>query len=350
MLSIDGSYGEGGGQVLRTCLSLSAITGQAFRLTRIRAGRGKPGLAAQHLTCVRAAAAVCSARVEGDALGSQDLTFRPGASHAGEYCFDVADIRPSAGSVNLILQTVLPILLWCEGPSRVVLRGGTHVPWSPSCDYVVQVFLPAVARFGVQATVALKQAGFYPRGGGEEVLGVHPSPRLTGSDFLRPAGQAGCRLVSRTTRLPAHVGERQISAMRGVLAGRVAVSGETPDEMPGPAPGTTAMVSADRSWAGCSALGVRGKPAEQVGREAAEAFLRFLGSGAAVDAHLADQLLLYAALAEGTTQLSVEAITEHARTNAWVIERFLGPRVEVAEAPGEPPVISVRGSAGHELP
>ncbi|MBM3499511.1 MAG: RNA 3'-phosphate cyclase, partial [Armatimonadetes bacterium] len=314
MLTIDGSYGEGGGQVLRTCLSLAAISGQAFRLTQIRAGRDKPGLAAQHLTCVRAAVMACSARVEGDGLGSRELTFRPGAPRAGEYLLDVADVRPSAGSVNLILQTVLPILMRCDGPSRVVLRGGTHVPWSPTFEYVASVFLPALARFGVRAAVELNRAGFYPRGGGEEVLGVEPSPRLTEADFTRVPGAAACQLLSRTTRLPAHVGARQMSAMRAALAGRVAVSAETTDEMPGPAPGTTVIVTAEQGWAGCSALGAKGKPAEQVGREAAEAFLRLLASGALVDAHLADQLLLYAALAEGTTRLAVEAITEHTRT------------------------------------
>jgi RNA 3'-terminal phosphate cyclase (ATP) len=343
MLTIDGSYGEGGGQVLRTSLSLAAITGQALRLTHIRAGRSKPGLAAQHLTCVRAIAAVCDARVEGDRLGSQELAFGPGAPRSGEYVFDVADIRPSAGSVNLILQTVLPVLARCEGASRVVLRGGTHVPWSPTFDYVSGVFLPAAARLGVRAEVTLSRAGFYPRGGGEEVARIDPSPRWEAADFGTAPGQRACRLLSRTTRLPEHVGERQLRAMQGALAdcGLSSV-----DEMPGPAPGSAVLAATEPGqggWAGASALGAKGKPAEQVGREAAEAFGRFLTSGATVDLHLADQLLLYAALAEGTTRLTVEALTEHARTNLWVIEQFLGPRFEVAEPPGAPPTITVRG-------
>jgi RNA 3'-terminal phosphate cyclase (ATP) len=345
MLTIDGSYGEGGGQVLRTALSLSAITGRELRLVKIRAGREKPGLAAQHLTCVRAAAEVCGARIEGDAFGSQELLFRPGAPRAGEYVFDVADIRPSAGSVNLILQTVLPILARCDRASRVTLRGGTHVPWSPTFEYVSEVFLPAAARLGMRAEVSLRKAGFYPRGGGEEVLHVQPSGAWRGADFSRPPAELRCRFVSRTTKLPGHVGERQMNAMRSALAGTASAARETVDEMPGIAPGTTALVATDLGgggWAGCSALGARGKSAEQVGREAAQAFSRFLDSGGVIDLHLADQLLLYAALAEGTTTLTVEALTEHARTNVWVIEQFLGLRFNATEAAGQPLAITVR--------
>jgi RNA 3'-terminal phosphate cyclase (ATP) len=344
MLLIDGSHGEGGGQVLRTSLSLAAITGQAIRLTRIRAGRSKPGLAAQHLTCVRAAAEVCGAEVSGDRLGSQDLQFRPGSPRAGEHVFDVAEHRPSAGSVNLILQTVLPILARCEQPSRVTLRGGTHVPWSPTFEHVAHVFLPAVARFGIQAGVTLAQAGYYPRGGGEEALSVQPSGEWTAADFARPLGELRCRAYSFATKLPAHVAERQRGAMEAGLPGSPVdcLTGE----LPGPFPGTTAMVVTEPGqggWGGCSALGERGKPAETVGREAAEAFAGFAQSRAPVERHLADQLLLYAALARGTTALTVEALTEHTRTNLWVIERFLGPRSAVHESPLRPPTLTLNG-------
>jgi RNA 3'-terminal phosphate cyclase (ATP) len=346
MLTIDGSYGEGGGQVLRTSLSLAAITGTDLRLTSIRAGRKQPGLAAQHLTCVRAAATVCGAKVEGDRMGSQELTFQPGAPRAGEYVFDVADIRPSAGSVNLILQTVLPILARCDGPSQVTLRGGTHVPWSPTFEYVRDVFLPAIERFGIRAKVTLSKAGFYPRGNGEEVLQVQPSTRWTAADFTQILGGPRGRFLSRTTRLPQHVGERQMKAMRNALTS-VSTASETLDEMPGIAPGTTALAATEPGmggWAGGSALGERGKPAEKVGHEAAQVLAGFLASGGVVDLHLADQLLLYAALAEGTTAMAVEAVTEHTRTNLWVIEQFLGPRFAVTEAADEPPTITARPS------
>ena len=335
MLTIDGSYGEGGGQVIRTSLSLSAITGTPIRLTSIRAGRKKPGLAAQHLTCVRAAGQVCKASVAGDEFGSQEFEFHPSEPRPGDYAFDVADIRPSAGSVNLIVQTVLPILARCDGPSRVVLRGGTHVAWAPSFDYVAEVFLPAVARMGVRASLELTRAGYYPKGNGEEVLSVQPSAGWVGVEFASPESEPACRLTSRTTRLPDHVGQRQLSVMTKLLPSADAACIDTP----GIAPGTSALAATlpgrDR-WGGSSALGQRGKPAEEVGREAAKGLLTFVASGAAVDQHLADQLLLYAALAEGTSRLTVEAVTEHTRTNMWVIEQFLGPTFLLDEPDSSP--------------
>ena len=347
MLTIDGSYGEGGGQVLRTCLSLSALTGTDITLTNIRAGRKKPGLAAQHLTCVRATAQVCGAAVEGDAFGSQRLVFRPRSPQPGSYVFDVADVRPSAGSVNLILQTVLPVLARCEAPSEVTLRGGTHVAWSPTFDYVNQVFLPAVGELGVQASLSLSKAGYYPQGGGEEVLSVPPSPTWSAARFCEPEGELRYRLISRATRLPDHVADRQMNAMKQVLCDLPGEPDEHLHQTPGFGRGTSvlaATVPGLGGWGGCSALGARGKPAEEVGKEAADAFVAFVESGAAVDLHLADQLLLYAALAEGTTELAVEEITEHARTNMWVIEQFLGPMFGVKEPEDEEPArIAVTG-------
>jgi RNA 3'-terminal phosphate cyclase (ATP) len=349
MLTIDGSVGEGGGQVLRTSLSLAAITGTDIRVTKIRAGRKNPGLAAQHLTAVRAAAAACGGALEGDRLGSQELVFRPGVCRAGQHLFDVSDIRPSAGSVNLILQTVLPILARCDGPSEVTLRGGTHVAWSPTFDYVRHVFLPAVADFGVRAEVELRKTGHYPKGGGEEVLRLEAGDPWRAADFGSARGELRCRLTSRASCLPRHVIERQLSAMKAELKGVCSRMEEVAEETPGSAPGTAAMVATlpgKGGWAGCTALGARGKPAEAVGREAAQAFRAFVESGSAVDRHLADQLLLYAALAEGTTVLAVEETTEHARTNMRVIEQFLGPRFRVEDPPqGEPARIAVSGRA-----
>jgi len=338
MLTIDGSYGEGGGQVIRTSLSLSAITATPIRLTNIRAGRKKPGLAAQHLTCVRAAAKVCDARVEGDSFGSREFVLQPGAPRGGEFTFDVADVRPSAGSVNLILQTVLPILALCDGPSCVTLRGGTHVAWAPTFDYVAEVFLPAARRMGVEADVQLNKAGYYPRGGGEETLTIQPSTGWTGADFHHSEADLACQLVSRTTELPDHVGQRQMSSMAQAFPEAEQASLDTP----GIAPGTSVLAATapgHGGWAGCSALGQHAKPAEKVGREAATALNAFIDSGATVDRHLTDQLLLYAALAGGTTRLTVEAVTEHARTNVWVIEQFLGPTFAIENTATELPRI-----------
>jgi len=328
MITIDGSYGEGGGQVLRTSLALSALTGQSVEITSIRAGRSKAGLAAQHLTGVRAAAAVCGAEVEGDALGSQHLVFRPGRPQAGRYTFDVCDIRPSAGSVNLILQTILPILALTDGESHVTLKGGTHVPMAPCFEYVQHVFLPAIARFGVQADVTLQAAGYYPRGGGQEELHVAGGEGLVGAPFGGAADSPALLLVSRTTKLPPHVAQRQLAALRNALDG-YAVASEACEDVPGPAPGTVAFAAAV-GHGGASALGPRGKRAEDVGREAGNSLRAYLDGNGAVDLHLADQLLLYAALARGPSSFVAQELTEHARTNVWVIERFLGSVFRVA--------------------
>ncbi len=335
--------------MLRTSLSLAAITGTDIRIALIRAGRKNPGLAAQHMTSVRAAAAACGAMVEGDRLGSQELVFRPGVCRAGQYVFDVSDIRPSAGSVNLILQTILPILARCDGPSEVTLRGGTHVLWSPTFEYVRDVFLPAVAEFGVCAEVELRKAGYYPRGGGEELLRIGAFGSWRAADFGSARGELRCRLTSRASCLPRHVAERQLAAMRSELRSLCPGAEELCEDSPGIAPGTAALAATQPGmggWAGGSALGARGKPAEAVGREAAQLFRAFVNSRAAIDLHLADQLLLYAALAEGATMLSVEEITKHTRTNMWVIEQFLGRRFQVEErGPGKPVRIAVSGRA-----
>jgi len=348
MVTIDGSHGEGGGQVLRTSLALSALTAQPVEVTSIRAGRPKPGLAAQHLTGVRAAAAACGAEVEGDALGSQRLVFRPGPPRAGHYTFDVCDIRPSAGSVNLILQTILPILALAEGPSHVTLKGGTHVPMAPCFEYVRHVFLPAVSRFGVQADVTCQAAGYYPRGGGHEELRVMGCGGLGAARFEGWAGPPEVLLISRTTKLPEHVRQRQLAALRQALAVRAAA--EVCEDAPGPAPGTVAFAAARAldggsvlACGGASALGERGRKAEDVGREAGNSLRATLDSKAAVDLHLADQLLLYAAIAQGESSFAVQEWTEHARTNVWVVEQFMGSVFEVASHADGTALVEVAG-------
>ena len=188
MINIDGSWGEGGGQILRTGLSLATITGQSVRIERIRANRSKPGLAAQHLTSVRAAATLCQAQVSGDTLGSMTLEFRPTRPpQAGQYTFDVTEARVggSAGAVTLILQTILMPLVLANGSSQVILKGGTHVAWSPPVTYIEEVYLPTLKQLGVEAEVKLNAWGWYPRGGGEVKLQVTGSQQtLNGLQLL----------------------------------------------------------------------------------------------------------------------------------------------------------------------
>ncbi len=179
MLNLDGSYGEGGGQILRTSLSFSALLGAPVKIERIRAGRPKPGLRPQHLTAVRALARITGAEVAGAELHSQELTFKPRAPKPGHYLFDVAEKSGSAGSVTLIAQTLLPPLLQGGRPSTLILKGGTHVPWSPTAHYLIHVFIPALARLGAPVTMTLERWGWYPRGGGEVRLSLAPGPALS---------------------------------------------------------------------------------------------------------------------------------------------------------------------------
>src|SRR5919201_5431872 len=219
-VTIDGSQGEGGGQIVRTSLALSVLLGTELVLYNIRAGRSKPGLQPQHLTAVRAAQSVSHAGVEGAAVGSTAIRFRPRGLHPGRYLFDVAEIRGSAGSVSLVFQTVLLPLALAGAPSQLTLRGGTHVPWSPPGDYVSQVFLPTAAAMGLSATLELRQAGFYPPGGGLLEGAVSPTSGL--QPLVRTHRGALQRLTAiiRTAKLAPHVGERMASRVTDRLPAR----------------------------------------------------------------------------------------------------------------------------------
>lgn len=220
MIHIDGSYGEGGGQILRTSLSLAAITGQPLRLGNIRAGRQKPGLAAQHLTAVRAAT-ICQAKVRGDALGSMTLEFIPGGSvQAEEYTFDVTKARQggsAAGTVSLVLQTILLPLVPANGASAVTLRGGTHVSFSPPFTYIEQIYLSMLQRISVQASSKLNAWGWYPQGGGEVELQVSGGSQLGGIDLLERGDLVQVRGLAVVTELPSHIPQRMASRAENLL-------------------------------------------------------------------------------------------------------------------------------------
>lgn len=338
MLSVDGSYGEGGGQILRTALSLAVLTGAPVRIERIRARRSKPGLRPQHLTAVQALARVSQAEVTGLHLDSQDLTFRPRRPQGGHYLFDVAETTGSAGAVTLVAQALLPPLLKAGAPATVILKGGTHVPWSPPAHYLSHVFLPSLADMGAEVEMTLERWGWYPRGGGEIRLTIRRARPLTGVQWRTPAASSAFQALSAAAQLPEHVARRQ--------AARLAVRlGETvPVEIipaSGLDPGSLVFIWGPQ--AGFAALGARGKPAEQVADEAVEAYLAFRACGAALDRHLADQILIYLALAQGPSRFTTEAITSHLLTNVWVIEQFLGPTFEIKGALGERGEISCPG-------
>ena len=346
-MKIDGSIGEGGGQVLRTALTLSALTGQPVEIVHIRAGRPNPGLQPQHLTAVQAAAAICQARVEGAELGSQTLRFRPQSPPVpGMYTFDVAEIagRGSAGAVGLVFQTVFLPLALAPGESSLTLRGGTHVPWAPSVDYLREVFLPTVARMGLEAEMDLVTWGFYPAGGGEVRV------RIRGrSGPLTPLGLTDRGDVRRVwgrgvvSNLPAHIPQRMVDRARNLLAR----AGLKADLQPlvvrgaGPGAGIFLFVQYEHARAGFTAYGRKGLPADQVAQMACQDLLAHHETGAPVDPHLADQLLLPMALAAGTSRLFTSAVTNHLLTNIAVVQTFLPVRITVDGEVGKPGTVTV---------
>ncbi len=319
MLELDGSVGEGGGQILRSALTLSVITGTPFRILRIRAGRRRPGLLRQHLTAVRAAASVGGASVTGAELHSDALRFEPSGSVAGDFRFSVG----SAGSATLVAQTVLPALLRAPGASTVTIQGGTHNMSAPPFEFLERSYLPLLERMGARAEARLGRAGFYPAGGGELTVGTWPGRPLEplhleeGGEVRRIAAQA------MVAGLPESIARREVAAVGRLLAledRQLEVS-----VLPaGWGPGNVVFVTVERQHVTevVTGFGRRGVRAEQVGREAAGEARRYLDSGAAVGEHLADQLLLPLALAGGGS-FTTPAVSRHARTNAWVIEQFL---------------------------
>lgn len=340
-MEIDGSYGEGGGQLLRTALAIAALTGEPLRVDRIRAGRRKPGLQPQHLTAVRAAAKICNARLEGDRLNSQQIVFAPQSPpQPGSYTFDVSQAAKggSAGSVSLILQTVLLPLALAGGPSQIALRGGTHVAWSPPFDYLKHVYLPVLARMGIAAKLQIEKWGWYPMGGGEIRVTIEGEGVLHGLDLRERGSLLRVRGISATSNLPKHIRARQEAASLQALRSRGVNARIDQVDAPSKGQGTVVFLWAEseNTTAGFASLGELGKPAERVAEEAAGELLAYLDGTAALDRHMADQLMLPAAFASGATDFTCEEITPHLATVAWVVNQFFPGRVHVGGIEGQP--------------
>lgn len=340
MLEIDGSHGEGGGQILRTALSLSCLTGTPFRIVDIRRGRRRPGLMPQHLASVRAALAISGGEATGAEPGATALTFTPGAVTGGEFEFHIG----TAGSVSLLLQALLPPLLFAGRPSRLTLTGGIHVPASPSCHYLAEVFLPALARLGGEVRLAVERYGFYPAGGGVIRVEIAPAQTLLPLPLSLTTSGRLWRIVgiSGVGRLPLSIAFRQREAALATLGDHAPVQ---IDLLPVPAagPGTFLFLKAETDGvpAGFTSLGARGKRAESVGAEAAEELLAHLATGAPLDPHLADQIVPYLALCPGESTFTTSRITRHLLTNLWVAGLFRPLRVRVTGAEGEPGEVSI---------
>lgn len=341
MIEIDASFGEGGGQILRSALALSVITGKPMRLVHVRARRPQPGLKPQHLKAVEAAALISGARVEGATLGSQTLEFEPNGLKAGEYAFDIG----TAGSVSLLLQTVYLPLSFADRPSRLVLTGGTHVPWSPCYHYLAWQWLPYLDRIGLRLECSLESAGFYPRGGGVMQVLVQPSRHLSPLCVTERGRLLRIRGLSAVGRLPLSIAERQRKQAIEKLAGLDVPLEIEIKEVPSASPGTFIVLLAEFENSRCCAfaLGERHKPAEKVGEEAVGELQEDISSGGALDAWLADQLLLPLAFAPGRSELSVCRISQHLVTNAKLLGYFLPVAVGIDGEAGHPGVARLKG-------
>ncbi len=342
VLEIDGSYGEGGGQVLRTALSLSAILGMPFRMVNIRKGRKKTGLMPQHLMCIRAMAEITGAHAEGDFAGSTDLFFSPSCIRAGNYAFDIG----TAGSTALLAQALLPPLFAASGNSSLTLSGGTHVPFSPIYDYLEKTFSPALAQIGFHFGTEILRYGFYPKGGGVIRLSIIPAREPQAVQWTKKDAMSCLHCMSAVANLPDHIAHRQYDAARTGLASAELRVEPCLKSVGSYGKGSYLFLSfaGNGMFGGFSALGEPGKKAETVGREAAEAFLAFHKSCMCVDRHLADQIVLYLSRAQGSSSFSTECVTGHLLTNLWVINQFLDTRAQVEGAVGLPGRILLQGS------
>ncbi len=337
-VQLDGSEGGGGGQILRSALGLSLITGRPFHFTHLRERRELPGLRPQHLACVRGAEALSTSTSEGAVLGASELSFTPGPVRPGDYLLEVG----TAGSATLLFQCLFfPLAL--AGGGRLTLRGGTHVPHSPSYHYLVSVWLPVMYAYGLHASLGLTHAGFYPEGAGEFHAEISPPaepPRLV--DLPARGTLHDITVSTFVGGQPFSVADRQSRAAEAALRERGLYCHTQNRALPVTrSAGSVTFILAqfENTFAGFTALGERGQSSEEVGREAAEAVARFMESAGAIDEHLGDQILLPAALlaagrlgpvSPGTTRFTASRVTEHLTAHARVIERFLPVRVGVA--------------------
>ena len=347
MIRIDGSMGEGGGQVLRTALSLAVITGNPVTLEHIRLGRRKPGLMAQHLKAVDAAAAISRASVEGAALGSTQLRFEPGEIRSGRYRFDIG----TAGSALLVLQTIFTPLSLASSASSIIIYGGTHVPWSPCFHYVDLLWLPTLRRIGFDALLQRDLAGFYPQGGGRISATIRPAASLRPLTLTQRGASVRVDGISAVANLPVGIAERQkrqavlrLKATRKTM-GLPAVRVHTL-QLPSKVKGTFLLLLAQFENTACcyTSLGELHKPAERVADQAVDDLLKFMESSGAIDQYLADQLLLPLSLVEGESQFHTCQVTSHLLTNAEVIRLFLPAEIVIQGEVGSPGMVRVHAS------
>jgi RNA 3'-terminal phosphate cyclase (ATP) len=327
-LTIDGSHGEGGGQILRTSLALAVIQGRSIKIERVRAKRDKPGLRRQHLMAVRAAAAISGGKLKGDEVGSRELEFHPQVVQPGDYRFDIG----SAGSTTLVLQTILPPLMLADAPSTIELIGGTHNPFAPPVDFLEHAFVPLLNRMGADVVLTLERPGFYPAGGGRLHVQIGGTGRLEPLKLVE-RGEVRRRLCRATvSNLPDHIGRRELATVAAQL--------DWPEEClelrryqgsHGPGNIVTLEIESEHVSEVFTGFGRRGVRAEAVAGEAVAEAKRYLATGVPVGEHLVDQLLLPLALAGGGEYVTLPP-SLHVTTNIEIIGQFLDVPIAIEEA------------------
>jgi RNA 3'-phosphate cyclase len=337
MIEVDGSYGEGGGAVLRITTALSAVTSKPVHITNIRSGRPKPGLMPQHLNAVKAVADLSGASVSGLELGSTELVFKPNQLKGGNFKIDIG----TAGSITLILQAFMIPAVFADSPVKITIIGGTDVRWSPSIDYLMNITLPVLKLMGYDAKPKLVQRGHYPRGGGIFELEIEPVKKL------RPLNI--CELnfnningISHAVKLPEHIAVRQANSAQEVLSkagydSKIKI--EHSQRAMGPGSGILLWTNGVTSVSGNS-LGEPGKKAEIVGYEAANRILYNISRNSAVDGYMGDQIIPYLALA-GNSTIKTSELTQHAVTNIHVTEKFINKKFRIEGSVGESAIINV---------
>jgi RNA 3'-phosphate cyclase len=331
MIEIDGSHGEGGGQILRTAISLSAVTGKEVQISNIRAGRPNPGISPSHVTSIEAVAELCDAEVDGLFAGSTKIVFKPDQLTGGAFDFDVG----TAGSISLVVQSCLLPAAMSKSRVNLVVKGGTDVKWSPPIDFMRLVHLPILTRFGPLCNLEIDSRGFYPEGGGEVSVEVSPVTRLSGLDLGERGDVLSIDGCAYAQNLPEHVTSRmRHSVQKNMLDFRNIRIDSDIRQGRSTGAGIVLAATCENSIIGESALGAKGVKSEVLGDDCSSDLKETLLSGASVDQHMLDQILPYMALAEGKSRVLAEELTSHAETNIWVIEKFVGKRFSVKEKKG----------------
>jgi RNA 3'-terminal phosphate cyclase (ATP) len=331
MIEIDGSEGEGGGQMLRTALAMSALTGRSFKFTNIRARRDRPGLAAQHLTGVKGVGELCRASMEGASVGSTSLTFEPGIVEAGDYRFDVG----TAGSITLVLQACMLACARSRARTEFDIIGGTNVRMSPPSDYLEHVLFPLMRTLGYDIDVKVPARGFYPQGGGEMVVGMAMGERILPLRLEERGRFKGIGGVCFTQKLPDHIAERMASTARKTMVGHAPVK-LVIDRRQGHSVGAGLLLFAEyeNTVLGSDALGEKGISSEKLGEMAATSLLQEMGGNGTLDRHAADQILPYLSLAAAPSTFLVGELTTHFRTQVEMVRKFVDVQIETEAKEG----------------